>query len=281
MSAFIVIHGRRQIGTNARSRSGSAARKRRRRRRRCRRRGRAPASAGATSSTGRHAHDVHREAGALRARRSPPCGSPRRSPRRGPARATRSRSMSGSFVPPTCGELGVLAEARDRDRSDVPREQRLGDRRDEADDAHYSRLSSSAFFASYSACVIAPLVSRSCSFASCSVASARRPTRQLQVGRRRRQVRVHGGGGTRTGRSGGSTRRLLLVLVRLLVDLLRDELGLAHVAEAALPVLAAGLDQQVAGADHALPDRLLEVHVHDPLERDLDAGLRRPCPDGR
>ena len=49
--------------------------------------------------------------------------------------------------------------------------------------------------------------------------------------------------------------------------------GMADVGEPLLTVLAAGLDQQVAGAEHALEDALVEVDVVDPLERDLDAAL--------
>src|SRR4051794_4020690 len=67
------------------------------------------------------------------------------------------------------------------------------------------------------------------------------------------------------------------VLAPLGLDLGLDQvlhvLWLAHVGEALLAVLAAGLDQQVAGAEHPLEDALVEVDVVDAVERDLDAAL--------
>ena len=47
----------------------------------------------------------------------------------------------------------------------------------------------------------------------------------------------------------------------------------ADVGETLLAVFAAGLDEQVAGAQHALEHALVEVDVVDALERDLDAAL--------
>ena len=57
--------------------------------------------------------------------------------------------------------------------------------------------------------------------------------------------------------------------------------GLLDVGEALLAVLGAGLDQQVAGAEHPLDDPLAEVHAVDALERDLDAALGEHARDGR
>ena len=47
-----------------------------------------------------------------------------------------------------------------------------------------------------------------------------------------------------------------------------------------VPALAGGLDRQVARAEQALDDPLVEEHRVDPLERDLDARLRQPAAPG-
>ena len=50
--------------------------------------------------------------------------------------------------------------------------------------------------------------------------------------------------------------------------------GVADEVEVRLAVLARRLDVEVAGADDAVDDALVEVDVVDALERDLDAPLR-------
>ena len=58
-------------------------------------------------------------------------------------------------------------------------------------------------------------------------------------------------------------------------------LRVADVGEPLLAVLAARLDQQVAGAEDPLEDALAEVHVVDALQRDLDAALGDDAAGGR
>jgi hypothetical protein len=62
--------------------------------------------------------------------------------------------------------------------------------------------------------------------------------------------------------------------LHLPVDLVLHAVGVTHEIEVALAVLAGGLDVEVARADDAVDDPLVEVDVVDPLERDLDALLR-------
>ena len=59
------------------------------------------------------------------------------------------------------------------------------------------------------------------------------------------------------------------------VDLVLHTVGVAHEVEVALAVAPRGLDVEVAGADDAVDDPLVEVDVVDPLERDLHALLRQ------
>ena len=68
--------------------------------------------------------------------------------------------------------------------------------------------------------------------------------------------------------------------LHLRVDQLLHPVRMADVGVAALAVLAAGLDQQVAGAEHPLEHGLVEVDVVDAVERDLDAALAERCPSG-
>ena len=100
--------------------------------------------AGAAAERPRHASGGSRRPDAAsRARRRRRRGSPLHCRRRGPAPATRSRSRSGFFVPPTRGIAlerlaGVDAVARHprEARAEAERDQALGDRRTERDDPH-------------------------------------------------------------------------------------------------------------------------------------------------
>ena len=65
----------------------------------------------------------------------------------------------------------------------------------------------------------------------------------------------------------------LLVLLHLGVDQVLDLVRVVDVGEALLPAFGTGLDEQIAGTDDALDDRLAEVHAVDAFEGDLDAAL--------
>ncbi len=80
-------------------------------------------------------------------------------------------------------------------------------------------------------------------------------------------------GGRRVGLGGGVAGAAAVVGLHLAVDLQLDGLGVADVGEAGLAVLAGRLEQQVAGADHPLEQRLGEGDVVDPLKGDLAAEL--------
>ena len=178
MSPRIVIHGRRQIGTNARTPLGASG-------------------GGTATPPSGPAEQVEPESTSTAARRTrqradrelgvghrlddegaggtPAATSASASSRRFSSshRITTSgasatiASMSGSLVPPTVGQRRLLAEAGTATGLTPEREQGLGGRRDEADDAHrpacrgrrranparYMRLSSSAFLAWNSASV--------------------------------------------------------------------------------------------------------------------------------
>ena len=125
-----------------------------------------------------------------------------------------------------------------------------------ADRLGYIRPSSSAFFCSNSAAVMCP-ASRSC--ASCSICSgtaARRLRRRHDRGRLLHHRHGHVAG------------------LHLPVDLVLHAVGVADEVEVGLAVLARRLDVEVAGADDAVDEALVEVDVVDPLERDLHAALR-------
>ncbi len=78
-----------------------------------------------------------------------------------------------------------------------------------------------------------------------------------------------------TSPAGGGYERgpLLEVPLHLGVDEVLHLRGMTDVGEPLLAVLAAGFDQQVAGAENAFEHALIEVDVVDPLQRDLDAAL--------
>src|SRR6185437_3608070 len=67
---------------------------------------------------------------------------------------------------------------------------------------------------------------------------------------------------------------LARVLLHLPVELLLHGFGMTDVVERRLPVATRGLDLEIARADDALPDLLMEVDVVHALERDLDPALR-------
>ena len=62
------------------------------------------------------------------------------------------------------------------------------------------------------------------------------------------------------------------VLLDGVVDDDLHRVGMADVGELGGPAHAARLDDEIAGADHALEEVLLEVDAVHPLERDLDTG---------
>ena len=143
VSAASDIHGRRQIGTNASYQRGVSTDAmprvplvdaERRRHRRVDRVGQR-AHRGADVVHRARRHRVHREPRVDRARSRPRCGSPRRSRRRGRARARRSRRRRRSSCRRPSGTPVELAEAGARDRRDAERDQRLGRRRNQRDDA--------------------------------------------------------------------------------------------------------------------------------------------------
>ena len=178
------------------------------------------------------------------------------------ARATMA-STSGSLVPPTCGSVGLLAEAGARHGRDAPGQQRLGDRRDEADDPHglgragHIRSRSCCFLAANSASVSSPWRRSSSSSRIC--AGIELSACCLGVARRHRHA--------------DAVVLAVLVGLDLPVDLVLHGGRMADVRERLAAHLARRLDDEVARAEHALEDRLAEEHRVDPVERDLDAVL--------
>ncbi len=88
-----------------------------------------------------------------------------------------------------------------------------------------------------------------------------------------RQLLQSGGPYFQTGGAGcGAVPGAALgMALHLRVDEPLHAIGVADVGVPALPVLATRFDEQVARPEQAFEDGLVEVHVVDALERDLDA----------
>ncbi len=265
MSALVVIHGRRQTSTAARRAT--------------------PGATARCSSSHRSHSSSPNGAGASTPTASPSAATagPTSATERGDIECTRSPASTsasassmpvllvvhdhevgrerddcfdvGILGPADRGQVGLLAEPRARHRVDAEGAQRLGDGRDERDDAQsrgYIRSRSAAFLVSNSSAVMWPLSRRAASCSICSGMLAPAPAAACW------------------GRPAG---RLPGVDFHLPVDLLLHPVGMAHVLEVRLALPARRLDVEIAGADHPLEDPLVEVDVVDPLERDLDTVL--------
>ena len=192
-----------------------------------------------------------------------PSGSPRRSRRRGRARARRSRRHRGSWSRRPVANAGCSQNRVHATGVDAEREQRLGRRRHERDDPRTRALTCARAAAPSSPrtrpAVITPRSRSSASWLSCSGTLGWRggAARRRGAAPAVHAARACARGPPSAGRAPAARRR-----------------DASTSSNLRLPVAAGRLDLEVARADHALPDRLVEVDVGDPVHRDLDAVLR-------
>ena len=234
VSPLIVIHGRRQIGTNAvrlhaapaAARSGPA----RGRPDRARPARRPPPSASSTDRTASTSSSSPAAASAVGVLAAVlllvdhhEVGS-----------EGDDRGDVGVLGAADVGQVGLLAEPGAGDDVGAEREQGLGGRRDQADDPRCRHAAVSP-----AACASGPRTRprSACPAAACPPASP--------AGWRRRW----------SPRPARPPYMLVLVGVHLLVDGVGDAVGVLTSVKRCWPLLGARLDQQVAGAEDALEDR--------------------------